>query len=192
MTTALPPWRQCLAASLHRNRKAPESRYVQLATVRTDGSPANRTVVFRGFGAASHELLVVSDTRSEKHAELLREPRAEIAWYFAGSREQYRFRGTVTQHWASEGDTALLDDLWQALSEPARAQYFGPAPGVPLPELPERQGAPIAEFDRRPPWFLVLVLSVDGGERLDLKAEPQSRERYSLTADGWHVTAVGA
>jgi pyridoxamine 5'-phosphate oxidase len=45
----LAPWRSALARALHRNRALVYARYFQLATVRADGRPANRTVVFRGF-----------------------------------------------------------------------------------------------------------------------------------------------
>ena len=40
-------WRMKLAGSIARNRKLVDSKYFQLATVKLDGRPANRTVVFR-------------------------------------------------------------------------------------------------------------------------------------------------
>lgn len=46
MSTA-PQWKQMIQRSLGKNRSLAYSRYVQLATVRPDGRPANRTVVFR-------------------------------------------------------------------------------------------------------------------------------------------------
>jgi pyridoxamine 5'-phosphate oxidase len=45
----LAPWRSPLSRALYRNRNLPYCRYLQLATVRPNGQPANRTVVFRGF-----------------------------------------------------------------------------------------------------------------------------------------------
>ena len=42
-------WRASLVLALYRNRHVAQARYLQLATVRADGRPANRTVVFRGF-----------------------------------------------------------------------------------------------------------------------------------------------
>lgn len=47
MAAAAPQWREMLQRSLKKNKSLPYSRYVQLATVRPDGRPANRTVVFR-------------------------------------------------------------------------------------------------------------------------------------------------
>ncbi|NJL49732.1 MAG: pyridoxamine 5'-phosphate oxidase, partial [Leptolyngbyaceae cyanobacterium SM2_5_2] len=56
ISTALAPWRSALGRALHRNRSRPYSRYFQLATVQTNGRPANRTVVFRGFLPDSNQL----------------------------------------------------------------------------------------------------------------------------------------
>jgi hypothetical protein len=44
---ALAPWRARLQSSLAQNKSLAYAKYVQLATVRPDGSPACRTVVFR-------------------------------------------------------------------------------------------------------------------------------------------------
>lgn len=44
---AAPQWRQMIERSLKKNRSLAYSRYVQLATVRPDGRPAVRTVVYR-------------------------------------------------------------------------------------------------------------------------------------------------
>jgi len=41
------PWRALIEKSLARNRVLPNARYIQVATVRPDGRPSNRTVVFR-------------------------------------------------------------------------------------------------------------------------------------------------
>ena len=45
--TSVPQWRTMLQRSIGKNRSLAYSRYVQLATVREDGRPANRTVVYR-------------------------------------------------------------------------------------------------------------------------------------------------
>jgi hypothetical protein len=45
--SASAPWRALVEKSLARNRVLPNARYIQIATVRPDGRPANRTVVFR-------------------------------------------------------------------------------------------------------------------------------------------------
>jgi hypothetical protein len=55
----LAPWREPLARALHRNRSLAYSRYLQLATVRNNGRPANRTVVFRGFLENTNQLKMI-------------------------------------------------------------------------------------------------------------------------------------
>lgn len=52
---SLAPWRPVLAKSLRLNRALTYARYFQLATLRGDGRPANRTVVLRGFAPDSQE-----------------------------------------------------------------------------------------------------------------------------------------
>ncbi|KAI5054742.1 hypothetical protein GOP47_0029887 [Adiantum capillus-veneris] len=54
------------------------SSYFQLATVRRDGRPANRTVVFRGFVEESNILQFTTDYRSNKIEEILHNPRGEV------------------------------------------------------------------------------------------------------------------
>ena len=176
MSSALPPWRQDLRASLERNKSDPVSRYLQLATVRRDGSPANRTVVFRGFGEPADVLLMVSDTRSAKYDELRNDPRTELAWYFPKTREQYRFQGTIELH-DSEGDAALREERWQALSPAAQAQYFE--------DFKDEAADSSMDPSQPPPWFLVLALTVTAAERLDLRPSPQQRERFIRTESGW-------
>ena len=44
-----PAWHAAIARALERGSASPASRYLQLATVRPDGRPAVRSVVFRGW-----------------------------------------------------------------------------------------------------------------------------------------------
>ena len=92
--------------------KAPASRFAQLATVRADGTPACRTVVFRGFtagvlpGLPSCALQFSTDTLSEKCEQLAANPAAELCWWFPESQEQYRVQGTlqlVTADFSEDG-----------------------------------------------------------------------------------------
>ncbi len=88
-------WRPSLDLALHRNRQSPQARFVQLATIRENGRPAVRTLVFRGFLGETHQLTFATDGRSVKAAELEQLPWAEACWYFHLTREQFRFTGTV-------------------------------------------------------------------------------------------------
>ena len=70
MPDTLPPWRPLLKAARNREGRSPMSRWLQLATIGSDGSPRIRTLVFRGWrGGATLELL--TDGRSAKAQELL-------------------------------------------------------------------------------------------------------------------------
>src|SRR5471030_2329762 len=75
-------WRPSLVLALYQNRNAPNARFVQMATVRADGRPADRSLVFRGFLHETHQLTFATDTRGRKTAELAVSPRAELCWYF--------------------------------------------------------------------------------------------------------------
>src|SRR5689334_23499488 len=95
------PWRPLLEQGLNRNPDA-SARFVQLATVRPDGRPANRTLVFRGFRAGSDQLRFATDVRSAKAAEIRYYPRGEVCWYFPATREQFRQAGTLQLLGANE------------------------------------------------------------------------------------------
>ena len=68
--------------SLDENNALANARWVQLATVRADGRPAVRTVVFRGFmeGSAlpAGSLMFTTDTRSEKCEQITASNAAEL------------------------------------------------------------------------------------------------------------------
>jgi hypothetical protein len=57
------PWKLLLQQSLRKNDKLRHAKYMQIATVRPDGRPANRTVVFRGFLWDTDRLTFVTDAR---------------------------------------------------------------------------------------------------------------------------------
>jgi len=134
------------------------SRYVQLATVREDNRPSNRTVVYRGFLNDTENITFITDRRSQKVEELRRRPYGEICWYFPETREQYRFSGScIVVHsdgvepschdsssspWNSKSchtDPSLAPSvlsgarqkIWSILSDPGRAQFSWPAPRLP-------------------------------------------------------------
>ena len=85
-------WCPSLALAIYLNRRAPASRFLQMATVRADGRPGNRTVVFRGFLNDTSLLTFVSDLRSSKLADLAKSPWVEVCWYFPVTHEQFRNR----------------------------------------------------------------------------------------------------
>ncbi|MGB0562860.1 MAG: Npun_F5749 family FMN-dependent PPOX-type flavoprotein [Spirulinaceae cyanobacterium] len=173
------PWRSPLARALHRNRSAVDSRYFQLATVDPEGYPHNRTMVFRGFAEGSDRLQIITDARGQKLSQLQHQPQGAICWYFRKSREQFRLRGAieVIAHDAPNPDfqqTRL--QLWQNISDNARAQFLWPEPGNP-------KANPIAfvvNADKKtaPETFVLLRLDPAYVEHLELRGEPQNRTVY--------------
>ncbi|MGK7901186.1 MAG: Npun_F5749 family FMN-dependent PPOX-type flavoprotein [Hormoscilla sp.] len=128
-------WREPLDCAIERDRHQPHSRYFQLATVRTDGHPANRTVVFRGFLGETNQLKMVTDGRSEKAGQIYGQPWGEICWYFTETREQFRIAGQMTLVGAAHPDPELQTArsiLWQELSDKARQQFLWPHPGTDI------------------------------------------------------------
>jgi pyridoxamine 5'-phosphate oxidase len=171
------PWRASLVLALYRNRDAAQSRFMQLATVRADGCPANRTVVFRGFLADSHQLTMVSDIRSDKFKELGSNSWAEVCWFFPRTREQFRLAGCVTAVGEASGEPALQEarrDAWRTLTDSTRQSFTWPVPG----ESRDAIAAFLAESpaSNSPlPCFGLLVLDPCRVDHLELDGNPQSR-----------------
>jgi pyridoxamine 5'-phosphate oxidase len=183
------PWRSSLAHALHRNRALVYSRYLQLATVRLDGRPANRTVVFRGFGSGSDRLIFISDDRSQKQAELRQQPWAEICWYFPKSREQFRISGQVEVIDRLSGDKPTRTQVWQGLSENARSQFAWPHPRTDRAD-PEAFLPQIIDSQQPLDSFSVLLLDPVEVDHLELRGEPQTRSIYRLEETGWAMRSV--
>ncbi|TAD76936.1 MAG: pyridoxamine 5'-phosphate oxidase [Oscillatoriales cyanobacterium] len=184
------PWRSPLARALHRNRSLIYARYLQLATVRSDGSPAIRTVVFRGFRDRTNQLCIITDRRSEKIPQLQAHPRAEACWYFPNSREQFRIAGSITLATAESGDAADQAErsrLWQNLSDPARLQWAWPEPGATRSNDPTAFTPPPPDPIAPPASFVVLWLNPDWVDWLELRGNPQTRTRFDRTAADWQT-----
>lgn len=189
---SLAPWRSPLARALHRNRSQPNARYFQLATVRSDGRPANRTVVFRGFWEGTNQLQMVTDARSAKAEQIDHCPHAEACWYFPSTREQFRLAGSLTLIRDTESDLALQharQRSWHSLSDAARAQFAWAAPGQPRAE---------GGFEPPPPdplvplpHFCLLLLDPVQVDHLELRGDPQNRWWYRWDAiAGWSRSPI--
>ena len=187
------PWRSLISGALHRNRSLVYARYLQLATVRADGRPANRTVVFRGFDEATDQLQFVTDRRSEKVNEIAVCSWGEACWYFPKTREQFRLSGqlTVIDVGISQSEPVQRRySLWQKLSEAARSQFYWPFPGQPKAKL-EAFTDSSSETDHPPDSFCVLLLQPDHVDHLELRGTPQNRHLYDYDPQqGWFVQAV--
>ena len=179
----LAPWRSLLSSAIHRNRSKPYSRYFQLATVTSEGYPANRTVVFRGFlDDEQNSLKIITDARSSKVQDIEHQAIAEVCWYFTKTREQFRITGNLQLITSAETNSELQQarqTTWQHLSDAARSQFAWPAPGRPQADQ--------ALFNVNPPDanlpldnFCLLLLIPDKVDHLQLRGEPQQRCLYIL------------
>ena len=177
---AEPLWRASLLLALHRNRHVAQARYLQLATVRSDGRPANRTVVFRGFLGETDRVTAVTSIWSAKVWELDAVPWAEACWYFPMTREQFRLGGPTAVVREGAGDEAVQRarvDTWRALADATRQSFTWPAPGEP-----RDPGVPFIESPADPevplPSFGLIVLDPIEVDHLELDGNPQNRWVY--------------
>lgn len=189
----LAPWRSHLSHALHRNRSEPHSRYLQLATIRVDGRPANRTVVFRGFLDDTNQLKFATDARSQKADEIEHQSWGEACWYFTKTREQFRITGTLTLVGANHPDPKLQkarQTTWQDLSDNARIQFAWPHPGEPRADAAAFAPPPPDPVEPLPSFCLLLLEPVQV-DHLELRGEPQNRCLYHLDSEQvWSNQAV--
>jgi len=177
----LPPWRPLLRGARQREGRHPQSRWLQLATIGTDGAPRVRTLVFRGWaGPAVLDLL--SDSRSAKAAELIREPRVELCWLQPKARCQFRLRGQRLLL-PAEHDHAARHQHWQQLHPGARALWHWPEPGAQLdPSAPFP--SELADGTPLPDCFALLRIALEQVELLELTEHPHQRRRWRAD-QGW-------
>jgi pyridoxamine 5'-phosphate oxidase len=147
----LPPWRPLLRGAREREGRAPQARWLQLASVAGDGSPRVRTLVFRGWAGAT-ALDLLSDGRSAKAAELAAQPAVELE-----QRERQRH--------------------WQELSPAGRAVWGWPSPGEPR-DQEAAFPAEIADGSPLPAHLLLLRIHLQQVELLELQAHPHRRRRW--------------
>lgn len=189
---SLAPWRSLVARALHRNRALPYARYVQMATVRPDGKPANRTLVFRGFLNETDQLQFVTDDRSEKPQQIAYSPWAEVCWYFPNTREQFRIAGAVRLIDRANPDEVLQkarQQAWRDMSDSARSQFAWAHPGQPRAAA-ETFSPPMPSQTEPLPQFCLLLLDPIVVDHLELRGDPQNRHQYCFNEGNWTVEAV--
>ncbi|KDD77145.1 hypothetical protein H632_c9p3 [Helicosporidium sp. ATCC 50920] len=186
---AVPQWRASLAQAIRDNSHTREWSYMTLATVDRSNKPRARTVVFRGFldapGHSPHALTFTTDARSRKVDEVAQSASAEISWYFAGTREQFRLAGKLSVASASTPDPALKEarrGAWRATSEFGRAQFAGPAPGSARAAEPEPVAPPPGLEEDPPEPFCLAFLTVQAVDVVDLR--DNTRWQHALGEDG--------
>eukprot|EP00897_Mesotaenium_endlicherianum_P009669 jgi/Mesen1/8730/ME000052S08157 len=209
-TTTAPGWRQLLANAIRANRQLQHSSYCQLATVRPDGKPANRTIVSRlvpapcgtgtaiGLGALGKcpkgpggdpeaRRLKFLCSQPEKPALapgcLLRFQSGLLCWYFTNTREQFRILGILKSSGPDESDPDILQlraTVWESTSERQRLQFAYPPPGAA--RVPgEAFPESLEPSDEPLPAFSLLTLEPCQVDYLHLKKN--RRIRYERAGD---------
>lgn len=181
MSAALPPWRPLLRGARQREGRSPQARWLQLATVGSDGAPRVRTLVFRGW-AGPQELDLLTDGRSAKAAELIQEPRVELCWLLPKARCQFRLRGQ-RQQLCPDANLAARTHHWQQLNPGARALWGWPQPGAAF-EASGPFPAELADGTPLPKCFELVRIAVEQVELLELTGHPHQRRRWRAD-QGW-------
>jgi hypothetical protein len=103
-------------------------------------------MVFRGFKEDSNCLLSITDTRSVKMQDWSRcdakALHAEICWYLAKTREQYRLTCNVSlvdSNTHSDELQKFRRINWENLSLNAQKAFYEPTPGVPIEQATEEE-----------------------------------------------------
>ena len=183
-----PSWLLALKRILKSLESSPDSRFAQLATIDSEGRPANRTLVFRRFMMEQHQLVFTTDARSKKARQLASTPWAELCWWFPVSREQYRIQGRAYLSDGSESTAHALvrSEIWSDLKDGAKRSFTWPIPGHRLAD-PSEFLAPLPES--MPPRFSLLLLIPERVEHLDLKPDPHIRVIHTRYASGAQWTS---
>ncbi len=192
MTVAIPSWHQLIALAQSNNPQS-HNRFAQLATVQggQEPRPAVRTVTVRFF-LDDGRLLLSSDMRNEKVAELAANPACELCWYFTESREQFRISGrahvlsAVQARKEAKLDNAL-QRTWAERSAASQQSYTWPQPKRRLDEA--------ALFECEPPTqapdhFALVLIDVVSVDYLNIAAQPHQRVVFSKLGGQWMPRAI--
>lgn len=200
----LATWRSPLARALHLNRSLVYARYFQLATIASDGYPANRTVVFRGFLRETNQIKIITDSRSQKAHQIQNHPQGEICWYFPKSREQFRFRGNLTLITADHPKfQPERKQIWQDISPAARSQFFWTTLEEPREIINQATNqstnqvaiapseAKQSETEQQEPSanFCLLLFDPFHVDHLELRGDFQKRHQHNWDENGWTMVA---
>ena len=189
---SLATWRSSLARALDCNRSLVYARYLQLATVRADQRPANRTIVFRGFLEGTDQLQFVTDARNAKADQIEHCPWGEACWYFPETREQFRLAGALLLVRAEHTDPTLQkarQAAWQALSDSARTQFAWAHPSEPQVDQ-NGFDVPVPDATIPLPHFCLLLLDPHEVDHLELRGNPQNRWLHQYDGSDWSVQSI--
>ncbi|MDB5294219.1 MAG: hypothetical protein JWO31_202 [Phycisphaerales bacterium] len=185
-------WIDELRAALTREFGDGKPQVCTMATVDRAGAPRARTVVCRRV-SADGAVHVVSDARTEKNEQVKAAPQTEVVFWLPAAREQYRVLGSIRVAGPAPGGgptspDPARDELWRAMSDPARALFYWPTPGARRSDEPAAFPKAAGPGDGPPPNFEVLVVRPKRVEHLQLAVHPHRRRRW-LLAGKWSAAA---
>ena len=153
-----------------------------VANVDAAGMPSVRTVVLRGVDVPARSLRFHTDLRSQKAADLARDPRIAVHGYDAGAKVQIRVTGRASIH----SEDAIADAAWNGSREFSRICYgVVPGPGVLLGSggdfaLPEAD----TEIAAGRSNFAAVLVRVERLEWLYLAHSGHRRAAFTWDAEG--------
>jgi hypothetical protein len=153
-----------------------------LANIDAQGFPSQRSVVLRGWDAATRCLDIHTDSRSAKYEALRQAPSASLHGWDARRQVQLRLRGQVQLH----AHDPVARAAWVALRPASRATYtLVPGPGALLQAAGQtREVSEIEGFG----VFCVIKLTVDVLEWLHLEQGSHARAEFRWDNDVRHST----
>jgi hypothetical protein len=155
-------------------------RTLVLATVDVNGGPDLRTVILRAFDAANRSVMIHTDARSLKVAQLAATPLVALHAWDAGRRLQIRLRGRATRH---AGD-AVARAAWESLTPLGRQVYRvrqQPGASLPVPDAVQFEELPQATGFAA---FMVIEVRYDRLETVLLADHGQIRARFDWSDGG--------
>lgn len=158
-------------------RDAIKNAVLALATVDSNGHPRVRSVICRRIDDDG-SLLITTDARSDKHAQLRSHAEAAAVIWLEETREQVRFVGRVEILGADSSSQERIE-LWQEMPPQSRAMFFWPTPGLPR-ESDDAAFLSSSEAMLPPVVFEVLKLRPKQVEYLGLTAHPHLRLRWTM------------
>ena len=150
-----------------------------LATMGADGRPGLRSVILRGFDPATRRLVVHSDRRAAKVAEIAASPRVALHVWDDGAQVQVRLDGAA----ASQPEDVARTE-WDKLHAGSRDTYRVRL--IPGTALADPAGADTDRLDEDAAYanFAVIAVQVDGVEWLHLARDGHRRAAFTWTANG--------
>ena len=158
-----------------------EWRTPVLATVDGDMADA-RTVVLREADATQQSLLIFSDARAGKVAQLQAHPLGMLVLWSRRLSWQLRLRVRLS----AQTDGLAVTSRWARLKlSPAAQDYLSPlAPGLPMQAAAEPAAAPVADERGH---FAVLQAAVLSCDWLELHRAGHRRARFDSEGARWLV-----